>query len=70
MQNVYGFRRSNLFMRTFQDQRPDDVVKAEIYEQYIAPYWHVPYVLDDRRRVVDMWRKRGLTVLDVAGNEF
>lgn len=71
-QHLRGFRRDRcgLFMRPNRDNRPDCVVKGEIYERNIAPRWRVMYVLDDRRQVVDMWRDRGLTVLDVADNEF
>ena len=69
MHHVYGFRRDQLFMRPFRDNRADYVVKDEIYSRDIAPRWQVMYVLDDRRQVVNMWRGRGLTVLDVAGYE-
>jgi hypothetical protein len=59
-----------LLMRPDGDQRPDYEVKSEIYERDIEPYYDVAYVLDDRKQVVDMWRERGLTVLDVAGHTF
>jgi hypothetical protein len=59
-----------LLMRPDGDQRPDYEIKAEIYERDIEPYYDVAYVIDDRKQVVDMWRERGLTVLDVAGHTF
>jgi hypothetical protein len=59
-----------LFMREIGDTRSDDVVKAELYDQRIAPYFTVALVLDDRQRVVDMWRAKGLTCLQVAKGDF
>ena len=59
-----------LLMRKDGDYRGDDIVKREIYEDYIEPYCEVMYVIDDRNRVVKMWRELGLTVLQVADGEF
>lgn len=60
-----------LFMRADGDYRPDTVVKREIYEKFIAGEHDVAGVVDDRASVVRMWRgELGLTVLDVAGNDF
>ena len=57
-------------MRQNSDRRPDDVIKAEIYETCIEPYYNVLYVFDDRDRVVKMWREKGLTCLQVAEGNF
>ncbi len=59
-----------LFMRRHKDNRGDDVVKREIYEEHIEPRYEVRWVLDDRNRVVAMWRSLGLTVLQVADGDF
>lgn len=59
-----------LLMRPTDDNRPDNIVKREIYEQHILPYFNVRYVVDDRRRVVDEIRSMGITVLQVAPGEF
>ena len=60
-----------LFMRTDGDIRSDTVVKREIYEQFIAGEYDVAGAIDDRAKVVRMWREElGLTVLDVAGHDF
>lgn len=59
-----------LFMRTDGDYRPDDVVKREIYEEVIQDNYTVIVVLDDRNRVVNMWRDLGLTCLQVAEGDF
>ena len=60
----------HLFMRKADDNRPDDVVKDEIYERTIKTAYDVQYVLDDRDRVVWMWRQKGLRVLQVAYGPF
>ena len=59
-----------LFMRKFKDFRPDNIVKYEIYEDRIYGVYDIEFVLDDRDRVVDMWRDRGLKVLQVAEGDF
>lgn len=48
----------------------DTIIKREIYEEYIKPRYNVKFVLDDRQRVVDMWRKQGLKVLQVEEGDF
>lgn len=47
------FRRQN-------DDRPDYLVKYEIYKKEIEPRYDVDFVLDDRNSVVQMWRDIGL----------
>lgn len=62
-----GFR---LFMRTEGDNRPDEVIKKEIYYDRIIHNYYIEYVLDDRNKVVKMWRDIGLRVLQVADGDF
>jgi hypothetical protein len=59
-----------LVMRKHKDNRPDYIVKAELYDAHIAGVYLPLYVLDDRNTVVAMWRSRGLTVLQVAEGNF
>lgn len=60
-----------LHMRAENDNRKDNIVKRELYEQHIAGKYNVLFVLDDRNQVVDMWRNElGLTVLQVAEGDF
>jgi len=66
----YGINFTDIFIRKEGDHRPDWVVKKEMYEEHIKGQYNVVYVIDDRRQVIDMWREQGLTVLDVAGNDF
>lgn len=59
-----------LFMRGFTDMRDDAIVKKELYEQFVKPYFDVSFVIDDRDRVVKMWREQGLTCLQCAEGNF
>lgn len=65
--SIYKYQ---LFMRPTGDTRRDDIVKEEIFHHDIEPYYNVHYVLDDRNRVVEMWRRLGLTCLQVAEGDF
>lgn len=59
-----------LFMRKTGDNREDSIVKREIFENEIKDNWSVFFVLDDRTRVVDMWRSLGLKTLQVEFGDF
>ena len=58
------------FMRTTGDNRPDYEIKEEIYTRQIEPHWHVFLVFDDRQQTVDLWRRLGITTLQVAPGDF
>jgi hypothetical protein len=59
-----------LHMRPVGDNRPDYVVKYEMFRRHVDPFWYVQFVIDDRNQVVDMWRTMGLTCLQVAPGDF
>ncbi len=59
-----------LFMRKTNDLRKDSVIKSEIYDTNIRPYYNVFLVLDDRNQVVDFWRSKGLPCWQVAPGNF
>lgn len=59
-----------LFMRLDADNRVDNVTKLEIFNVCIRDRFNVKLVLDDRDQVVQMWRKLGLTCLQVADGNF
>lgn len=61
---------SNLWMRQTGDKRKDWIIKREIFDEHIHAKYNVKFVLDDRNRVVEMWRQMGLTVLQVADGDF
>lgn len=59
-----------LLMRSEGDHRSDDIVKKEIYEKRIAPWYDVVIVFDDRDKVVKMWRDLGLLCGQVYYGDF
>lgn len=48
----------------------DTIIKKQIYEEWIKDRYNVRFVLDDRDRVVKMWRDQGLKVLQVQEGDF
>lgn len=65
-----GICYTKLIMRKEGDNRPDEVVKEEIFNESIRENYNVRFVLDDRNKVVDMWRQLGLKCLQVAEGDF
>lgn len=66
---LYGVHYDHIFARPEGDSRDDAIIKSEIYEREIQGKFYIQFVLDDRPRVVRMWRARyGLKVLHVAPN--
>ena len=64
---------SKLYMRKAEDFRSDDIVKQEILDEIVRDFGKKPdMVFDDRKRVVDMWRRNGIWVFDCnqSGQEF
>ena len=59
----------DLFMRAEGDSRSDDIVKAELFWQHVAPYYNVKLVIDDRPKVVRLWQSMGINTLAV-GNQY
>ena len=59
-----------LFMRKTGDNRADDIIKWEIYQEHIETNYDIQFILDDRQQVVDMWRSKGLTCFQVAAGKF
>jgi predicted kinase len=58
-----------LLMRPANDTRTDVIVKQEILNKYLKKEW-IHTVIDDRPSVIEMWRKNGLTVIDVGNGEY
>lgn len=59
-----------LYTRSADDNRPDYIVKLELFDRYIRNKYNVVFCIDDRRQVIDAYRDIGLNVLDVAGHNF
>lgn len=55
-----------LLMRGFDDYRNDAVVKKDIYDWRIKPFYDIEFVVDDRWPVIQMWESLGLFVLRVT----
>ncbi len=55
---------------TGRPQDKDSVVKLALFDEYVRDRYTVHSVLDDRAQVVAMWRRLGLTVLQVAPGRF
>lgn len=68
---VFPYEDFHLHLRKYNDHRPDDIVKLEMYNNIIKDKYNVLYVIDDRNKVVDMWRNTlKLPVLQVADGDF
>jgi hypothetical protein len=59
-----------LYMRPSEDKRSDDIVKSELFDEHVAPFYYVTHVFDDRDRVVKMWRAKGVICYQVADGNF
>ncbi|MFE1773143.1 AAA family ATPase [Streptomyces sp. NPDC059008] len=59
-----------LWMRAAGDGRRDDVVKAELFDRHVRRRFAVRVSLDDRDRVVAVWRRMGLPTWQVNYGNF
>ena len=60
-----------LIMRNDGDYRPDEIIKKELVETYFPDLSLILFVIDDRTKVVNMWRKGlGLVCLQVNEGNF
>ncbi len=59
-----------IYMRKANDFRSDTIIKREIFEREIKDKFKIKFVVDDRQKVVDMWRAEGLVVLQCAEGDF
>lgn len=60
----------HLLMRKDGDHRPDTVVKREMLDHIRTLGLTILFALEDRLRVVKMWRANGLRVLHVCEGEY
>lgn len=67
----YGSDFLTLMMRRANDSKPDDEVKEDILNAHFPDKSKIVEVIDDRPRVIRMWERNGLKVVDVGpGIEF
>ena len=63
-----GVNYHDLLLRKNNDRRPDSVVKREMLG--VIDKSKILFVVEDRSRVVEMWRSEGLVCLQCAPGEF
>lgn len=61
---------SVILMRQDSDNRPDEIVKKEMYQLEIQHKFNVIAVFDDRDKVVNMWRSIGIKCFQVSPGHF
>lgn len=66
--NQHGVNYHELLLRKDDDHRQDAVVKREILRELDKS--KILFVVEDRSRVVEMWRSEGLVCLQCAPGEF
>lgn len=59
-----------LYMRPKKDYRSDDIVKKEILDELLSLGYNIQMALDDRDRVVEMWRANNIRCLQVQNGNF
>jgi len=65
-----GLVFEKIYMRSDTDFTPDDELKSRFLDRMIEDGYFPIMAFDDRQRVVDMFRSRGLTVFQVAEGNF
>lgn len=59
-----------LLMRKNRDFRADNLVKSDMLNELFGLGYSPSFTLDDRNQVVQMWRDRGITCIQVAEGDF
>ena len=65
-----GEGHQGLFLRPDGDFRRDDEFKSDLADKFEEVGCKIDIVFDDRNQVVEMWRNRGTTVVQVADGDF
>ena len=65
-----GNGHKGLFLRPDGDFRPDEEFKSDLADKFEEFGGKIDIVFDDRNKVVDMWRARGTTCVQVAEGDF
>ena len=66
----HGVDFDELVMRKEDDARNDALIKEELLEEKIMSRFNILFVLDDRDRVVQMWRDKGIDCFQVDYGSF
>ena len=65
-----GDGHKGVFLRPDGDFRPDEEFKSDLADKFEEFGGKIDIVFDDRNKVVDMWRARGTTCVQVADGDF
>jgi hypothetical protein len=66
-----GLYYGELYMRSAEDHREDTIIKEIILDfELKTRYSNIVMTIDDRSKVVDMWRRNGLICMQVAKGDF
>lgn len=64
---LQGVPYNHIFMRGSGDKRDDTVVKKEILDK--LPKNKIAFAIDDRNRIVDLWRSEGIKCYQVTSRD-
>jgi hypothetical protein len=67
---LHCLEAQKIYFRAAGDFRPDDVVKEEILGRIRTEFGNPMLVFEDRKRVVDMYRRNGIICCQVAEGDF
>lgn len=59
-----------LFLGSTGDYRKDDVIKEELFRKELSDKYYVKLAIDDRDRVVELWRRLGIKTFQVGFGDF
>ena len=66
----HGVDYGPVYMRQARDSRKDSIVKENLLDFEILTRFTPYFIIDDRKQVVDMWRKRGYVCLQCHEGNF
>ena len=66
----YQIPHHEVLMRSANDQRPDELIKLELYHTHVLGNYNILGVVDDRPKVCRMWRRLGLSVFQVGNPDY
>jgi len=69
VKNTIFVADDNLYMRPSKDNRADNIVKEELLDKIIADGYNPVIAFEDRGRVIEMYRRRGLYVFNTNQGE-
>lgn len=64
--NPDGIFEYELIMRPENDFRPDTDIKLDLYSRLIYPHYDILFAVDDKQKIIDLWRNLGIPSLHCA----